>query len=329
MPGERTEQATQHRREQARKEGDILHSRELSAAAGTLAGVMVLGALGPSVLIAWRGVFQGFLDLGTPAHWEPSTLAPTIAAMRRMTLNLLGPVAVMMATVAAAALGVGVAQTGGVNFHVGAIGFKPDRINPVSNIKNLFSLRAAARLAKSLFPAAILAVFAVQRIGRELGMPPFSLVRVETLGTDIYGLLLAAAWLLFAFGVTVAPFFEELTFRGFLLPALCTAVDWTVSLRTRKPPPPLGPNGHPQWSLAAMIVGSVLTSLPFAAMHADQTGYSLGPFVLLFCVSLILCFSRLATRSLAASTLVHAVYNFILFTLMLVGTSGFKHLDKM
>ena len=46
MPGERTEQATQHRREKARKEGDILHSRELSAAAGTLAGVMVLGALG-------------------------------------------------------------------------------------------------------------------------------------------------------------------------------------------------------------------------------------------------------------------------------------------
>ena len=35
----------------------------------------------------------------------------------------------------------------------GAVGFKLDRINPVSNIKNLFSLRAAARLAKSLIPA--------------------------------------------------------------------------------------------------------------------------------------------------------------------------------
>ncbi len=43
MAGERTEQATQHRREKARKEGDILHSRELAAAAGTLAGVMLLG----------------------------------------------------------------------------------------------------------------------------------------------------------------------------------------------------------------------------------------------------------------------------------------------
>ena len=60
MPGERTEQATQHRREQARKEGDILHSRELSAAAGTLAGVLVLGALGTRVLVAWRGSFSAF-----------------------------------------------------------------------------------------------------------------------------------------------------------------------------------------------------------------------------------------------------------------------------
>ena len=50
MPGERTEQATQHRREKARKEGDMLHSRELTAAAGTLAGVMVLGALGSRML---------------------------------------------------------------------------------------------------------------------------------------------------------------------------------------------------------------------------------------------------------------------------------------
>jgi flagellar biosynthetic protein FlhB len=107
----------------------------------------------------------------------------------------------MMAAVAAAVLGVGVLQTGGVSFHPGAIGFKMDRINPVSNIKNLFSLRAAARLAKSLVPAAILAVFAVQRIARQLRLPPFSTARLELMGGDIYGLLLAAAWLLFAWSL--------------------------------------------------------------------------------------------------------------------------------
>jgi flagellar biosynthesis protein FlhB len=197
MPGDRTEQATQHRREQARKEGDILHSRELSAAAGTLAGVLVLGMMGSRILLAWRGAFAGFLELGPAAHWEPATMAPTLLALRRLAMSILGPTAVLMAAVAGGALGVGVLQTGGVNFYIGAIGFKPDRINPVSNIKNLFSLRAAARLAKSLIPAGALAIFAVQRIARQLTVPPFSTARLEMLGSDIYGLLLVAAWLLF------------------------------------------------------------------------------------------------------------------------------------
>ncbi|HXR38165.1 MAG TPA: CPBP family intramembrane glutamic endopeptidase [Terracidiphilus sp.] len=139
----------------------------------------------------------------------------------------------------------------------------------------------------------------------------------------------AAAWLLFAFGVTFAPFFEESIFRGFLLPALCTAFDWTVEKAAGITAAPLDPEGHPQWSLGAMIFASIITSIPFAWMHAEQTGYSLGPFVLLVAVSLVLCWARLATKSLAASVLVHASYNFLLFFLMLIGTGGFRHLDKM
>jgi flagellar biosynthetic protein FlhB len=197
MPGERTEQATQHRRDKARKEGDILHSRELSSAAGTLAGVMVLGAMGSHLLMVWRGTFAAFLDLGQPARWETAEIQPTLYALRRLAFDSLAPLGVMMAAVAAGALGVGIVQTGGVNLHPEMLGFKLDRINPVSNIKNLFSLRAAARLAKSLIPAALLAVFCVQRIARQLSIPPFSMARLEMLGSDVYGLLLAAAWLLF------------------------------------------------------------------------------------------------------------------------------------
>jgi flagellar biosynthetic protein FlhB len=197
MAGERTEQATQHRRDEARKDGDILHSRELTAAAGTLAGVMALGALGSHILTAWRGSFAAFLDLGLPARWEPAELEPTLQALRRLTFGVLTPIGMMMTAVAAAALGVGMAQTGGVNFNVKGIGLKLDRINPVSNVKNLFSLRAAARLAKSLVPAGLLGIFAVQRIGRELTVPPFSTARLELLGSDVYGLLMATAWLLF------------------------------------------------------------------------------------------------------------------------------------
>ena len=138
-----------------------------------------------------------------------------------------------------------------------------------------------------------------------------------------------AAWLLFAFGVTFAPFFEEMVFRGFLLPALCTACDWIHERITGAAVRPLDQNGQPQWSLNAMIIASIATSLPFALMHGAQTGYSWGPLVLLVGVSLVLCWARLSTRSLAASVLVHASYNFLLFSLMMLGTGGFRHLERM
>jgi hypothetical protein len=138
-----------------------------------------------------------------------------------------------------------------------------------------------------------------------------------------------AAWILFAFGVTLAPFFEELGFRGFLLPALATAYDWIAEKVTHQPRLSLDEEGHPRWSLPAMVTASLVTSVLFAFMHAEQTSYSIGPMLLLVFVSLVLCTARLRLRSLAASVLVHATYNFLLFSFMLIGTGGFKHLDKM
>jgi len=88
-------------------------------------------------------------------------------------------------------------QTGGLYVNTKAVGVRFDRINPFANAKNLLSLRTAARLGKSLVPATLLAVFAVQRIAHESLIPPLSLERLESLGRDVYGLLLTAAWLLF------------------------------------------------------------------------------------------------------------------------------------
>ena len=198
MPGERTEQATQHRRQKAHREGDILHSRELSGSAGTLAAVLALGSLGPRAFEAWRTAFAAFLPLGFPSRWEPQTIEPTLVALRRLALSVLGPTAMAMSVMVGAVFSVGILQTGGLSFHPATLAFKPGRINPVSNIQNLFSLRAVARLSKSLLPAALLGVFAAQRIGRQLSVPPFSTARLGLLGSDVYGLLEAAAWLLFA-----------------------------------------------------------------------------------------------------------------------------------
>ena len=201
MPGERTEQATQHRREKARKEGDLLHSRELSAAAGTLAGTIALGILAVRSMEAWRSSFTAFLALGMPARWEAAELFPTLYALRRLIFLVLSPIAAVTAAVALAAFAAAVLQTVGVSINAGSIGFRLERINPLANVKNLFSLRAAARMGKSLVPATFLAVFAVQRIARQLSLPPFSNARLDLLGSDVYGLLIAAAWLLFAWSL--------------------------------------------------------------------------------------------------------------------------------
>jgi uncharacterized protein len=137
------------------------------------------------------------------------------------------------------------------------------------------------------------------------------------------------AWMLACFGVLIAPFFEEMIFRGFLLPAVATSWDWMGERMTGAKARPLDASGNPIWSLGAMIFASLMVSAPFALMHATQLGNAWGPLVLLYCVSLILCTVRLATRSLAASTLVHSAYNFMLFAVMFAQTDGFRHMDKM
>jgi flagellar biosynthetic protein FlhB len=141
---------------------------------------------------------SSFLSYGASSAWEPKTSDATMRSLLALAMAVLAPVGLVAAGVAASALGAGVLQTGGLSVHPQVIAFKPDRINPLNNLKNLFSLRSAARLGKSMLPAALLAVFAVQRLARQWDLPPFSTVRLVALGGDAYDLLLAAAWLLFA-----------------------------------------------------------------------------------------------------------------------------------
>jgi len=198
MAGERTERASPQRREKARRDGDVLHSRELCAAAGTLAGVMLLGVTMPRFIDRWMTALGGFQSYGGSSRWEPAAVNTTLHSLLGLTLMVLAPAGLVGAGVAIAALAAGVVQTGGIQVHPQMLALRMDRINPANNIKNLFSLRAVARLGKSLIPAALLGIFAVQRLTRQWSMPVFSSSRLMNMGEDAYDLLLAAAWLLFA-----------------------------------------------------------------------------------------------------------------------------------
>jgi len=196
MPGERTEQATPQRRQKARRDGDILRSRELSSAAGVLAGVLCLGVIAPGPLDGFRFVLTAALKPGAITGLDDAALTERLLALRKPLLYAGLPVGLMMAAIAAASIACGVLQSGGIQVSGKALLPKLSRIAPGSNAKNVFSLRAASRVGKSLIPAAALAIMAVQRIAHQLSVPAFSSKRLEQLSSDVYGLLSATAWLL-------------------------------------------------------------------------------------------------------------------------------------
>jgi len=143
----------------------------------------------------------------------------------------------------------------------------------------------------------------------------------------------ALIWSLALFGVIIGPLFEEIMFRGFLLPAIAIAVDWVRIPRGGDDATSLENliawRSSTEYSNVALILSSILTSALFALIHAPQLGYTVPALALLMCVSIGLCLVRIRTGSVASSAFVHGCYNLSIFLTLFVTTSGFRHLEKM
>jgi hypothetical protein len=179
---------------------------------------------------------------------------------------------------------------------------------------------AARRNAIRLIPIGLVLSFAVQAISSLMTMP-------KNIPMDDFFRTPSDIWLITAFGTLLAPLFEEILFRGFLLPAFAIAYDWLSLPRT--------PAAYDQWhsnnniTTPAFVFSAVLTSILFAALHGQQTAFAWPVLLLLFCVSLVLCFVRLRLRSVMASTLIHVSYNATIFLTAFIATGGYRHLDKL
>jgi hypothetical protein len=144
---------------------------------------------------------------------------------------------------------------------------------------------------------------------------------------DSFFLTQTDAWLITLFGTIVAPIFEEVCFRGFLLPAFAIAYDWLSLPRTEQ--------ARARWQTtttltpAALIFSAVLTSLFFALLHFQQVAHLWAALLVLFTISLVLTFVRVKTGSVAASAMVHGAYNGFVFLMVIVQTGGYLHLERM
>jgi flagellar biosynthesis protein FlhB len=192
---QRTEQATEQRKQKARQKGDVVRSRELLSSAAMLAGLLVLGIAAKQFVNAWTETYTRTLALGT-ADLQAAALDHSLL---KLVAPALAPIAVVLAAAFAAALLSGIGQSGGVQFRGDVLAFKFDRLNPVTNLSNIFSLRSATRIAKSLLPAAIVIVLGVLAIKQLiLPMPVMSMARLPLTLEACYGIALKSAWIMLA-----------------------------------------------------------------------------------------------------------------------------------
>jgi len=189
-----TEQATPQKRKKAKEKGDVVHSRELLSAMAMLAGVMMLGVVAHEFVADWKQAFVGCLRVASSGDNHDADYIWG-HAVKEMMGPLLLPVGLVLAASFAGALVSGLAQSGGVQIHAPALEPKFEKLNPVSNLGNLFSLRSTARAAKSLVPATVLIVLGWGALkALLLPVPVMSLARLPSTFSVAYGLALDAAW---------------------------------------------------------------------------------------------------------------------------------------
>lgn len=93
----------------------------------------------------------------------------------------------------------------------------------------------------------------------------------------------ASFTLMMLFGIVLAPIFEEMLFRGFLLPLLARS---------------LGP-----WP------GILLTAIPFALLHGAQNRWAWQPVLLIGIAGIAFGYVRYKTGSTTSAFLMHSSYN--------------------
>ena len=130
------------------------------------------------------------------------------------------------------------------------------------------------------------AALGVAWIGSHIRLPGGTTPMMELMETRTAVLLIAV------FGTTVGPLCEELGFRGLLQPLLVRSL--------------------------GVFPGIVVTAIPFALLHFQEYGNSIGYVALVSLAGMSFGWMRQATGSTKASTLMHASYNAFYFLLMLL-----------
>lgn len=154
---EKTEEPTAKRLQDAREKGDIPRSRELSATALLLAAAASALLFGSQVAGSMMDIMRESFSLDRRDMFDPARMFTHLGeALYEGFLSLWG---FYLLTLLAALLSP--IALGGWNFSGQAIQPKGSRINPLSGIKRMFSLKALIELFKALAKFLLVGSFAI------------------------------------------------------------------------------------------------------------------------------------------------------------------------
>ena len=152
---EKTEEPSQRKINKAKEDGKVLTSKEMFVFTSIAAALLFMYALsffGKSLLFEWGDLFV----LSGPEGLDDMLLKKPLQALfyiiKFILLIGLPMIAVALATQFA---------VGGINFAPKAANFKGSKINPISGLKRMFSLKSLVELGKNLLKVFLLVTSAV------------------------------------------------------------------------------------------------------------------------------------------------------------------------
>lgn len=163
--GDKTHEATPHRRQMAREEGQVVKSQDLASAALLVAAVLILGYFGNSMAESMASVTRDYLG---GAAWVRADAQDLSNRSLHLTWEL-GKALVPV---------LGLVMLAGIVVHMGQIGFlflpqklalDPQRINPLSNAGRLFSLANGVHLGFGLLKVCLVCAVAAWALWGERG----------------------------------------------------------------------------------------------------------------------------------------------------------------
>ncbi|MGL4964265.1 MAG: EscU/YscU/HrcU family type III secretion system export apparatus switch protein [Inquilinus sp.] len=183
----------------ARRKGQVAHSRDLVTVVALVAGFLYLGVEGPAIMEAFRAILTEPIALTAKPFDQSYTIMPTLLAL---AARIVAPL-VLVIVVASVLANVGFLR--GIPFSIDPLVPRGDKINPVAGFQRLFSLRNLLEFIKAVVKActligvigllalgALRAVLVTPQCGRDC----IGLVLVATLKPVLIGII--AVLLVFA-----------------------------------------------------------------------------------------------------------------------------------